>query len=108
MLSEQSLDRDLLTRHGFVDVQSVTYEALTAFEHGDVETAAKEWTKVLLSWGLERVPHAWVVAQLRESDLYGTRVKPSGGSQRAAIYNYDAVRDVLLASEDVEVRRLIR
>jgi len=33
-----------LTRHGFVDVQSVTYEAL-AFEHGDVETAAWEWTK---------------------------------------------------------------
>ena len=80
-LLDQREDRGMLTSMGFVGVQSVTYEALTAFEHGDLQRSALEWAKVFASWGLaRRVPLAWVEAALRDSEYNGSRSAPSAAS----------------------------
>ena len=80
-LLDQRKDRGMLTSMGFVGVQSLTYEALTAFEHGDLQRSALEWAKVFASWGLaRRVPLAWVEAALRDSEYNGSRSAPSAAS----------------------------
>jgi len=89
-------------------VESVTYEALSAFEHGDLDTSTTEWHKVFTSWGLgDRVPAEWIAKRLRASKDWNSRPAPSNVTQSGSIYNYAEVRAALLKSKDARVRNLV-
>jgi hypothetical protein len=84
----------------------VTYEALTAFEHGDLDTSAHEWFMFLEHLGH---PFASVEAAkkaLKRTGMVNTRPPPS--SHKSKLVNFDEVQKTLAEFGDEEFINLLR
>jgi hypothetical protein len=103
--AEERRVRSLWTRSDS-SVETVTYEALSAFEYGDMQTSASEWFRLLRSLGVVFRSVASVAAAL-EMTLYANS-RPPPGTQAHVIYNWMAVRDAVRATHDPGLIGMLR
>ena len=87
-------------------VEAVTYEALMAFEHGDMLTSASEWFRLLRSLDYEFPSVASVATALKNTGLSDSRQAP--GTHAHVIHNFLAVRDAVHASGDERLIGMLR
>ena len=87
-------------------VETVTYEALTAFEYGDMDTSAGEWFRLLRSLGVVFRSVASVAAALESTGLANSRPPP--GTHAHVVYNWMAVRDAVRATHDPGLIGMLR
>ena len=88
-------------------VNSVRYEALTAFEYGDMATSAGEWHLLIQSLGIggfETV--AKVATALNKTSFADSRSRP--GSQAESIYNWDEIRGAMMTTGDESLVNMLR
>ena len=87
-------------------VETVTYEGLTAFEYGDMDTSAGEWFRLLRSLGVVFHSVASVAAALESTGLANSRPPP--GTHAHVVYNWMAVRDAVRATHDPGLIGMLR